>query len=66
MTNLEREEIKALARKAKTLREIWLRERLERLALEEADNAEIRRRWNGSKVSTEEGEARQLPRSKKS
>lgn len=65
MTSLEREENKVLARKAKGLREVWLRERLERLALEEAANAEVRRRWRESKLSTEERETRLSPQSKK-
>lgn len=45
MTSIERENIEALARKAKALRDVWLREREETLAVQTSANAELRRGW---------------------
>lgn len=45
MTNTEREQIEALARKSVILREAWLRERQEVLTEQLAANAEIKKRW---------------------
>jgi len=45
MTNSEREQIEALARKSVTLREVWLRERQEMLAEQLAANNEVKKRW---------------------
>lgn len=45
MTNIEREKIEAMARKAKAIRDAWLREREESLAMQISANAEIRRGW---------------------
>ena len=45
MTSVERKELEVLQRQAKALREVWLREREERRAIQLAANAEIRRCW---------------------
>jgi len=45
MTSVERKKIEVLARQARALREVWLREREERRAGELAANAEVRRHW---------------------
>lgn len=44
MTSVEHAKLEKLARKAKALREVWLRERKQRLAIQLAANAELRRR----------------------
>ena len=46
MTNIEREQIEALARKSVTLREVWLRERQEVLNEQLAANDEVKKRWD--------------------
>lgn len=48
MTSIERENIEVLARKAKALRDVWLREREETLAVQTSANAELRRSWRES------------------
>lgn len=48
MTNIEREQIEALARKSVTLREVWLRERQEVLDEKIAANDEVKKRWESS------------------
>jgi hypothetical protein len=48
MTNVEREYLEMLERKAKALRSAWLRERKEWQALQLAKNTEIRKRWRES------------------
>ncbi len=48
MTNIEREQIEALARKSVTLREVWLRERQEVLDEQVAANDEVKKRWKSS------------------
>jgi hypothetical protein len=48
MTDIERENLEMLERKAKALRKTWLREREERLALQLAENTEVRKRWRES------------------
>jgi hypothetical protein len=48
MTSLERENIEAMARKAKAIRDIWLRERETVQAGQVSANAEIRRGWRES------------------
>ncbi len=53
MTNIEREQIEALARKSVTLREVWLRERQESLSEQLTANNEVKKRWN-LPLSTEE------------
>ena len=45
MTNNEREQIEALARKSVSLREAWLRERQEVLSEQLAANNEVKKRW---------------------
>ncbi|HEX4951452.1 MAG TPA: hypothetical protein VFZ34_32640 [Blastocatellia bacterium] len=45
MTNLEREQIEAMARKSVILREAWLREREAALTEQLAANDEIKKRW---------------------
>ena len=45
MTNNEREQIEALARKSVSLREAWLRERQEFLSEQLAANNEVKKRW---------------------
>jgi hypothetical protein len=57
MSSLEREKLEMLARRARTLREVWLGERQERLALQQTANAEVRKRWMESESSTEERKA---------
>ncbi|MBL8204690.1 MAG: hypothetical protein JNM09_10710 [Blastocatellia bacterium] len=46
MTNIEREQSEALARKSVVLREVWLRERQESLSEQLTANAEAKKRWN--------------------
>jgi hypothetical protein len=48
MTDIELENLEMLERKAKALRKAWLREREERLALQLAENTEVRKRWRES------------------
>lgn len=48
MTNSEREQIEALARKSVILREAWLRERQEVLSEQLIANAEVKKRWESS------------------
>jgi hypothetical protein len=48
MTGIERENLEMLERKARALRKAWLREREERMALQLAENTEVRRRWRES------------------
>ncbi len=43
-----------LTRQAKALREVWLREREERITAQLAANAEVRRRWIGSESRPKE------------
>ena len=45
MTSAEREKLEVMTRRARALREVWLREREERRAGELAAKAEVRRRW---------------------
>lgn len=45
MTNIERKQIEALARKSVVLREQWLRERQAVLTEQLAANTEVRQRW---------------------
>lgn len=45
MTSIERKKIEALARKARAVREVWLREREEGLAVQLAANVEVKRCW---------------------
>jgi hypothetical protein len=45
MTSIEREKIEALARKAKAIRDVWLREREETRTAQISANAELRRGW---------------------
>jgi hypothetical protein len=53
MTSKEREDFAALTNKARTVREVWLREREEHLALQCAANAEIRKGWSDSTKETD-------------
>ena len=48
MTIIERERIEALARKAKAIRDVWLREREEAQTVQISANAEIKRGWGES------------------
>lgn len=48
MTNIEREKIEGIARKAKSIRDVWLREREESRAVQISANAEVRRSWRES------------------
>ncbi|MEO6726594.1 MAG: hypothetical protein ABIU20_03535 [Blastocatellia bacterium] len=48
MTSIEREKMEAIARKAKAIRDVWLREREEAIAVQISANAEIRRGWRES------------------
>jgi hypothetical protein len=45
MSNVERENLEMRERKIKALRRAWLRGREERLALQLAENTEVRKRW---------------------
>jgi hypothetical protein len=45
MTNIDRQHLVSLDRKAAALQKIWLRERDEQRMIEVAANAEIKRRW---------------------
>src|ERR1051326_1419091 len=45
MTSIEREKMEAMARKAKVIRDVWLREREQARAVQITSNAEIRRGW---------------------
>ena len=56
MTSIEREKMEAMARKAKVIRDVWLREREQARAVQITANAEIRRGWKefdyrGGKIS---------------
>jgi len=57
MTSIDREHLAELARKAKALQKVWLREREERRAMQLAANAEIMRRWIESDSMESEGES---------
>jgi hypothetical protein len=48
MTSIEREKLEVLARKAKVIRDIWLSEREEALAVQTSANAKVRRGWKES------------------
>lgn len=48
MTSIEREKMEAIARKAKAIRDVWLREREEAIAVQISANAEVRRGWRES------------------
>ncbi len=54
MTSIEREKNEAMARKAKAIRDIWLREREEAMAAQISANASIRRGWKESDHQVEE------------
>lgn len=54
MTSIEREKNEAIARKAKAIRDIWLREREEAMAAQISANASIRRGWKESDHLSEE------------
>jgi NADPH-dependent ferric siderophore reductase len=56
MTRIDREHLEGLARKAKALQKVWLRERDERRAMQLAANTEIRRRWIESDSMQSEAE----------
>lgn len=58
MTSIEREKNEAMARKAKTIRDIWLREREEALAVQISANASIRKGWKESDYLVEEKSVR--------
>jgi hypothetical protein len=45
VASINRAKLEVLMQKARALREVWLRERKERLAIQLAANAELRRRW---------------------
>ena len=45
MASIEREKIEAMARRAKVIRDDWLREREEPRAVQISANAEVRRGW---------------------
>jgi hypothetical protein len=45
MTSIEREKIEVLARKAKAIRDVWLREREEARTAQISANAELRKSW---------------------
>jgi len=48
MTNADREKLEIIEHQARVFRELWLREREKRLALQLAANAEVRKRWMSS------------------
>ncbi len=48
MTNINREQVKAMTRQAKDLMDVWVRERKEVLAEQLAANADIKQRWLAS------------------
>jgi hypothetical protein len=48
MTSVERDAIAAMTRRARTIREIWLREREEALAVRITANDEVRKGWKAS------------------
>ena len=45
MTSEERKKLETLTRQARSLRDVWLREREEQRAIQLAENAEVRKRW---------------------
>jgi hypothetical protein len=48
MTSSERKDSALLARKARAIRDVWLREREEVLAVEISTNSEVRKGWKES------------------
>ena len=54
MTNIEREQIEALARKSVTLREVWLRERQEVLNEQLAANEEVKKQEKAKTLSEDD------------
>jgi len=53
MTSIERQRIEALARKAKAIRDVWLRDREDAQAAQISADAAIRRGWKESDDSGE-------------
>ena len=51
MTNTDRERLETASRKAREVREVWLRERKEQLELKLAANTEVRKSWMDSDTS---------------
>ncbi len=47
MTSIQRERIEAMAREAKVIRDLWLREREAALATQISANAAIMQKWKG-------------------
>ena len=51
MTSLDRKRLEMIVRKAREVREVWLRERKEQLEVRLAANAAVRRSWTESDTS---------------
>ena len=51
MTYTDRERLETASRKAREVREVWLRERKEQLEVKLAANAEVRKSWMDSDTS---------------
>ena len=51
MTSIDRKRLETDSRKAREVREVWLRERQEQLAVRLAANAEVRKIWTESDTS---------------
>jgi hypothetical protein len=61
MTSIDRKHLARLARMAKALQKVWLREQKERRATQSAADAEIRRRWVESDSMQSEAESSGQP-----
>jgi hypothetical protein len=61
MASIDREHLARLARMAKALQKVWLREQKERQAMQSAADAEIRRRWVESDSVQSETESSRRP-----
>lgn len=53
MTSIERNAIAVLTRRARAIRDIWLREREESLAVQITANDEVRKSWKASEQEEE-------------
>ena len=51
MPGIDRESLEMASRRAKEVREVWLRERKEQIAVKLAANAEVRKSWKESDTS---------------
>jgi len=61
MTGLERDAIAAMMRRARAIRDIWLREREESLAVRITANDEVRKGWRSSDHQGEKQSVKENP-----